>query len=431
MSNEQKNGGGLSKAAQLAQLAKGVSDTIKGAMVGGLKGAAVAAAKAFAPQLIKAAIAVILFFLLLPTIIYFAMPNMFFQYPSVSYRDVGEMNEQSELIASLYEQMDGFTQQEADKIIAELSAGYDESTVSSDFTNINRYWLIVISTVLHNQSMNIGEDAVRGLIRQNLDYSYTTESWEEEVGTDEEGDPIYETRTRINISIENTNHDTLMEKLGFTQFQKDWAYFLYNNITDSQLVPSDYPDWTGNPGELTDYGDLVFTDGSHDVVYYNQADARWGHYMYGKYHTIAVGGCGPTALAMVVSSMTDTTIDPKEMADWSYDNGYCAEGNGSYHALIPNGAAHFGISVTGAGRADGQKIIDALADGKLVVALMGPGHFTTGGHFIVLRGITSEGNVLVADPISVRKTGMEWDMRIIMNEASRKAVAGGPFWICE
>ena len=51
------------------------------------------------------------------------------------------------------------------------------------------------------------------------------------------------------------------------------------------------------------------------------------------------------------------------------------------------------------------------------------------GHFIVLRSVTSEGKILVSDPISIRKTEMEWDMRIILGEASRKAVAGGPFWI--
>lgn len=220
-----------------------------------------------------------------------------------------------------------------------------------------------------------------------------------------------------------------MERLGFTAFQKEWAAFLYSNINEVQLVSSDDPEYPG--GELVNYGELVFTDGGRDVVYFNQADSRWGNEMYGKTHTIAIAGCGPTALAMVVSSMTDTVIDPKEMADWSYANGYVAEGNGSYHALIPDGAAHFGLSVTGASAADGQKIIDALAEGKLVVALMGPGHFTVSGHFIVLRGVTSEGNVLVADPISVRKTGMEWDLRIILNEASRKAVAGGPFWVIE
>jgi hypothetical protein len=51
---------------------------------------------------------------------------------------------------------------------------------------------------------------------------------------------------------------------------------------------------------------------------------------------------------MVVSTLTGTTVDPKEMADWSFENGYVAEGNGNYHALIPNGAQHFGLTVTGA-----------------------------------------------------------------------------------
>jgi hypothetical protein len=134
---------------------------------------------------------------------------------------------------------------------------------------------------------------------------------------------------------------------------------------------------------------------------------------------------------MVVSSMTDRMIDPKEMADWSVDNGHLCDGNGSYHTLINKGAEHFGLSVKSVGVGDGQQIIDALADGKLVVAIMGPGHFTTGGHFIVLRGVTSEGMILVADPVSVRKTGMEWDMRIILNESSRKTYNNGPFWIID
>ena len=77
---------------------------------------------------------------------------------------------------------------------------------------------------------------------------------------------------------------------------------------------------------------------------------------------------------------------------------------------------------------DGQKIVDALSNGKLVVAIMTKGHFTNSGHFIVLRGV-KDGKILVADPASRDRSGMEWDLPLILNEASTHAAAGGPFWI--
>ena len=73
--------------------------------------------------------------------------------------------------------------------------------------------------------------------------------------------------------------------------------------------------------------------------------------------------------------------------------------------------------------------MDALSYGKLVVAIMTKGHFTSGGHFIVLRGVTAAGNILVADPASYTRSEKEWDIGIILNEASKTAGAGGPFWI--
>ena len=103
-------------------------------------------------------------------------------------------------------------------------------------------------------------------------------------------------------------------------------------------------------------------------------------------------------------------MTPKETADWSVQNGYRVEGNGSMHALIPNGAKHYGLTVEGADWREGQKIADALAGGKLVVAIMSKGHFTSRGHFIVLRGVTEDGKILVADPISVKRSEQLWDL---------------------
>ncbi len=73
-------------------------------------------------------------------------------------------------------------------------------------------------------------------------------------------------------------------------------------------------------------------------------------------------------------------------------------------------------------------IRDALSSGKLVVAIMTKGHFTSGGHFIVLRGV-KDGQIMVADPASTTRSGKLWDLSIILNEASKRAGAGGPFWI--
>lgn len=69
----------------------------------------------------------------------------------------------------------------------------------------------------------------------------------------------------------------------------------------------------------------------------------------------------------MVSSLTSQTVDPVQMSTWSYQNGYRAEGNGSYLSLIPNGAVHFGLNVEEAGKTEAQKIVDALASGKLII----------------------------------------------------------------
>ena len=59
---------------------------------------------------------------------------------------------------------------------------------------------------------------------------------------------------------------------------------------------------------------------------------------------------------------------------------------------------------------------------------MTKGHFTSSGHFIVLRGV-KDGQILVADPASYKRSEKNWDLSIILNEASKRAGAGGPFWI--
>lgn len=50
---------------------------------------------------------------------------------------------------------------------------------------------------------------------------------------------------------------------------------------------------------------------------------------------------------------------------------------------------------------------------------------------MVLRGVTSEGKILVTDPASRKRSEQVWDFSIILNEARKNAAAGGPFWIID
>jgi len=201
-------------------------------------------------------------------------------------------------------------------------------------------------------------------------------------------------------------------------FQKGYGYNQSIGIFEN-----DYLDGNG-----IDYGDIVFTDGSTNVVYFNQLDSKYANEPYGT-DKIGTHGCGPTSLAIVVSSLTDQIVDPIQMSEWSVNNGGWCAGNGSYHSLIPNAAKAFGLNVEGDVQSDPQKIIDALSSGKLVIALMSKGHFTSSGHFIVLRGVTADGKILVADPASKNRSEQEWDFNIILDEARKGASAGGAFWI--
>ena len=163
------------------------------------------------------------------------------------------------------------------------------------------------------------------------------------------------------------------------------------------------------------------------VTYYNQGDAAWASLPYGS-STIKKSGCGPTSAAICISTLSGKRVTPRQTCTWAANNGYYVSGAGSKHEVIPALAKHYGLKCKGVGK-DKTKVVKALKSGKkLVIAIMGPTHFTSGGHFIVLRGI-KDGKILVADCGSRQRTKETWSLDLITQEAKGSASAGGPFWI--
>lgn len=162
-------------------------------------------------------------------------------------------------------------------------------------------------------------------------------------------------------------------------------------------------------------GREVLTGGTVPCVYYNQHEAPWSSMAFGG-DPIGPYGCGPVAMSMVVSSMTSQSMDPGQMAAWAADNGYWAPQSGSYHSLIPDAAVAFGLGCTRLGACTPDQMVTALLGGDMLVALMGPGDFTSSGHFIVLRGVSLSGEILIADPNSRENSLVLWDPQRLLDQ---------------
>ena len=168
------------------------------------------------------------------------------------------------------------------------------------------------------------------------------------------------------------------------------------------------------------------------MSYYNQHDSHWGSYLYGGQDTISKYGCGPTTAAMIVSAFGNVngSITPKEMANWSASYGYFAPKSGSYHDYIPAVLSAFDLIVDSVkdGERTPEHIADLLNSGHILVALMGKGALTNGGHFIIITKQNPNGTVCIADPNSYNNTNKEWNPAQLMRELKKNYDAGGPLW---
>lgn len=138
-----------------------------------------------------------------------------------------------------------------------------------------------------------------------------------------------------------------------------------------------------------------------------QWDQAWGYVQYGD-GPIALTGCGPTALAMAVCGLTgDGDATPSAVADYAQQAGYYVAGAGSSWELMSTGCRHFGLESKELSLSR-SAMVKTLESGKPIICSMGPGDFTTSGHFILLTGVEG-GKFRVNDPNSRQNSEKLWD----------------------
>jgi len=181
-------------------------------------------------------------------------------------------------------------------------------------------------------------------------------------------------------------------------------------------------------GDGKDNNEEILQSDTVELIYFSQTDPRWNSTIYGTDNTIGVFGCGPTTLAMVLSTFTDNDFTPDMAAKWAYENGHFCHNSGSYHSIIQDGAENFGLTSKSLVTPTKETIFNEISNGNLVVVLMNKGIFTSQGHFIILRGVTPDGKVLIADSQNLENSQQPWDLKTILDEAKYSANYGGPFW---
>ena len=229
--------------------------------------------------------------------------------------------------------------------------------------------------------------------------------------------PTFELVIRV-LQVMQDGVDALKDAF-FSLFS--WTDFVTGgNIEDSYV------------GNIDATGDVIHYDtvgnGVKEVVYFNQLEEPWASLPYAS-STVANSGCGPTSVAIVISTLTGKNVTPEMTKSFAEDNGEYVQGQGTSHSFIGNAAAHWGLTCERVGKDRMDDVVQALKEGKMVVEICEAYTITGGssGHFIVLTGVTSDGYITIADCASRERTGKVYSVETIKSYG--RDLSAGAFWI--
>jgi hypothetical protein len=159
-------------------------------------------------------------------------------------------------------------------------------------------------------------------------------------------------------------------------------------------------------------------------VIFNQCDDRWGGDPYiggGGQSTICESGCGPAAMAMAITALTSQTVTPADTIEYANTQNIYVPGTGSAWTVAPILAEHWNLNAENISNSVAA-INEVLRNGGLVVTSgSGAAPFTSGGHYIVIRGVSEDGKWKVGDSngtIGQQNSLKLWDPQQILDIAN-------------
>ena len=172
MDENERRGGKLARAAAHILTALATS---------GAQGAAIAAAEEAAPFLIKLAAGLLVLLLLIPMLVFTAMPNMFFGYEGSGVEDVTHMTQQAMTLGGVYMSLEDFENTQVDAIVTGLVDEYEEQGIEIDEVKIDSVfdendlaWLIAINSAAEQQDLDaMSAQDIRTFCTSRLTHEYS------------------------------------------------------------------------------------------------------------------------------------------------------------------------------------------------------------------------------------------------------------------
>lgn len=192
------------------------------------------------------------------------------------------------------------------------------------------------------------------------------------------------------------------------QYPVELLSMLVNNPEMTDFVYN-YPE-----AEEENIGNFTGEDLNKKFPLLLQWDERWGYASYGD-SIIAIAGCGPTSLSMVILSLTcNEDATPYQLAQYSVENGYYVNGTGTSWNLMTDGVRSFGLIAEELPLSE-NTMKQELDKGHPIICAMGVGDFTTSGHFIVIYGYDANG-FQINDPNCIGRSKKSWDYETISTQ---------------
>jgi hypothetical protein len=196
-----------------------------------------------------------------------------------------------------------------------------------------------------------------------------------------------------------------------------------------------YTQYVGSvPGDVSGINGCASTGPGQNTQYvngftiYSQYDPAWASKPYGD-TTIADAGCGPSAMAMIITTLKGQTVTPDITASYAAQQGLYVSGAGSSWGIGKVLAEHWGLkaSLVGDNKA---AISSALQSGSLVI-VSGKGAlpFSPSGHFIVIRAVTSSGRWLIGDSGHSDTSTKDWSPDVILSGIQNNGSGGSVYAI--